>query len=151
MLPPKNKAPCFALYDTQGELIHTQTLINCKLILYFYPTHTSPLCVGLLKKLSESTEKLEGENFKILSISRDNIQQNRVLKNKHNLCFPILSDQKGHVAELYNINTEKQCFNIKYHFTDRSLFTIDAEGCIQNCFRKIDNSFNLSIITTSST
>ena len=76
----------------------------------------------------------------MLGISADSVSKQMKFANKHDLPFPLLSDEDHAVAEAYGVWQLKKFMGREYMGIDRSTFLIDREGIIRGVFSKFDIS-----------
>ena len=74
----------------------------------------------------------------MLGISPDPVERQAQFKAKENLPFRLLADVDHQVAEQYGVWIEKSMYGRKYWGNERSSFLINAEGHIEQIFRKVD-------------
>ena len=107
-----------------------------KLVLYFYPKDDTPGCTAQACGLRDAWKQFEG-GAEIFGVSTDPVASHEKFIAKHQLPFPLLSDQEHKMAEAYGVWVEKNMYGKKYMGTERSTFVIDGDGRIAKIFRKV--------------
>jgi len=98
------KAPPFTLPSTEGINLSLSDYDGQKVLLVFYPGDDTPVCTKQLCSYASGFEEFLDRNIQIIGINKDSIDSHKKFKAKHNLPFPLLSDAKGEVCELYGAN-----------------------------------------------
>ena len=73
----------------------------------------------------------------MLGVSPDPVKQIAKFDDKYGLGFPLLADADHAVAEAYGVWVEKSMYGRTYMGNERSTFVIDADGEVQEVFRKV--------------
>jgi peroxiredoxin Q/BCP len=73
----------------------------------------------------------------VIGISPDKVAQQKKFHDKHDLGFPLLSDENRKIAEAYGVWAEKKMYGKKYMGIVRSAFLIDEDGKIAGTGYKI--------------
>jgi len=122
-------APDFALPSDSGETIKLSDLKGKKVILYFYPKNDTPGCTKEACSFRDNLEVLQSKNVVVLGVSADSVESHKKFKQKYNLNFPLLSDEKLEVIKKYGV---KKTIGI-----ERSTFIIDEKGKIIKIYRNV--------------
>ena len=72
-----------------------------------------------------------------MGISPDSVERQAKFRDQENLQFNLLADVEHEVAEKYGVWIEKKMYGRTYWGNERSSFLIDAEGKIEQIFRKV--------------
>jgi peroxiredoxin Q/BCP len=72
-----------------------------------------------------------------VGVSRDSVESHDRFRAKHELPFPLASDEAGKVVEAYGVWVEKSMYGRSYMGIDRSTFLIDGRGHIRQVWRKV--------------
>jgi peroxiredoxin Q/BCP len=67
----------------------------------------------------------------------DDVESHRRFKERYQLNFPLLSDQKRDVLRRYGVLKEKSVVGVPFRWADRTTFVIDENGIIRRIFRKV--------------
>lgn len=99
-----NQSVDFTLPDTNGHLVTlSERLKNGPVILKFYRGHWCPICNVELLALQEILPEIQRFGATLLSISPQTIDNSKLMKDKNNLDFEILSDSNNDVARKYGL------------------------------------------------
>ena len=127
-------APDFELPDETGKLHRLKEFRGRKVALYFYPKNNTLGCTQQACNLRDGYQKLTDADIVILGISYDSPDSHREFKNKNNLPFTLLSDEKREVGPVYGAS-----WRIFGNFIlKRKTFLIDEQGIIINILKNID-------------
>lgn len=114
------------LSDLKGETV----------VLYFYPKDDTPGCTKQACALRDGWKTIS-KKAKIFGVSIDSIKSHDKFIKKHELPFPILSDEDKKIVEAYGVWVEKSMYGRVYMGTERTTFVIDPEGKIKAVFPKV--------------
>ncbi len=111
----------YKLNDFNGENI----------IVYFYPQDDTPVCTKEAQLFRDAINEIN-QHAIVIGVSENDIEDHLEFREKHNLNFILLSDEK---------NELKQAF--KKHLTNstdihRSTFVLDEDGNIIKAWEKVD-------------
>ncbi|MEM0444855.1 MAG: peroxiredoxin [Nitrososphaerota archaeon] len=115
--------PDFTLPSTDGIFRLSEKLgKNRYIVLYFYPKDNTPGCTTEACSFRDNMEDVTKYGADVYGISTDSIESHRKFASKHGLSFPLLSDEKGEVAKLFN------AYNSLFRAASRKTFVISPEG-----------------------
>jgi len=142
LLVPGDKAPDFSAIAVGGAYQDgcQVTLSDFKgktLLLYFYPKDDTPGCTAQACALRDKYEPLLETGAVIFGVSIDPPQSHADFIAKHNLPFPLISDENHKIVEAYGVWIEKTMYGKKFMGTERSTFLIGPNGRIKSIFRKV--------------
>lgn len=137
MLKEGMKAPAFALPSDADEEISLKDFKGKKIVLYFYPKDMTPGCTQESCDFRDALSQFKKEKAVILGVSRDTVEKHKAFKAKHQLNFPLLSDEDGKVCKAYGVWQEKSLYGRKFMGIVRTTFIIDESGKIQKIFPKV--------------
>lgn len=100
-LKPGDIAPEFTLPSTSGEDFHLSDYKGKPLLIYFYPKDFTPGCTKEACTFGEHHDNFKDLGIDVFGISTDSIESHKKFKEKHNLPFELLTDNKGNVAKLF--------------------------------------------------
>jgi thioredoxin-dependent peroxiredoxin len=106
------------------------------LVLYFYPKDDTPGCTVQACGLRDNWGGL-GKKAAVFGVSVDPAESHTKFIEKYHLPFPLLSDPKHELVNVYGVWVDKSMYGKKYKGTERSTFVIDANGRIAAIFRKV--------------
>lgn len=131
------KAPNFLLPSTTGQMVALKDLKDSFIVLYFYPKDDTPGCTTEACDFRDNFNKLKKEGVVVLAVSRDSLKSHEKFAAKHDLNFPLLSDEEGKVTEAYGVWVEKSMYGKKYMGIERATFLIDPSGKIAHIWRNV--------------
>jgi peroxiredoxin Q/BCP len=130
-------APDFTL-PTDGNGVFSLSQQRGKMVvLYFYPKDDTTGCTAQACDFRDSMMRLQGAGAKVIGVSKDSIESHDKFKSKHQLNFPLASDENGLVCERYGVWAEKSMYGKTYMGIERTTFLIDEEGQIAHIWRKV--------------
>jgi peroxiredoxin Q/BCP len=115
------------------------------LILYFYPKDDTPGCTKQACALRDSWADLSSKAT-ILGVSIDPIKSHEKFIRKHNLPFPILSDEDQKIVTSYGVWVEKSMYGKTYMGTERTTFIITPDQKIKAVLPKVKPEEHLAQI-----
>jgi peroxiredoxin Q/BCP len=131
------KAPDFSLPSTEGKSLNLKDFRGQQVVLYFYPKDDTPGCTKEACSFRDSLARLKSKGAVVLGVSLDDIPSHDKFREKYNLSFPLLSDQKAEVSSRYGVYKQKNLYGNKFWGIERSTFIIDKDGTIKKIFRKV--------------
>lgn len=138
MLKEGDKAPAFTLPSDEGEAISLKDFKGkSSVILYFYPKDLTPGCTTEACDFRDWTSDFKKKKTVVLGVSRDPIAKHEKFREKHQLNFPLLSDENGEVCEAYGVWKEKSLYGKKFMGIERTTFLIDPQGKIKKIYAKV--------------
>jgi len=131
------KAPDFTLPSDTGEKVSLKDFRGKKVVLYFYPKDDTPGCTKEACSFRDNIDRIFQKGAVVIGISADSVESHKKFKEKYNLNFPLLSDEKHKVLEKYGVWKERSLYGKKFMGTERTTFIIDENGKIARIFRKV--------------
>ena len=130
MIKENTKAPVFKLPSTNKKNYSLKDSIGKYVVIYFYPKDDTPGCTietNDFNKLLSKFKKLECEVF---GISKDNLKSHDKFRDKYNIKFDLLSDEKIDVLKKYKVWAKKKFMGREFMGIVRTTFLIDKKGKI---------------------
>jgi peroxiredoxin Q/BCP len=137
MLKVGEKAPTFTLVDDSGKKVSLKDFKGKKVVLYFYPKDLTPGCTVEACDFRDISALLKKKKAVVLGVSKDSVTLHGKFRDKHELNFPLLSDEDGKVCEAYGVWQEKSMYGKKYMGIARTIFVIGTTGKIEKIFEKV--------------
>ncbi len=131
------KAPDFTLPADSGEKISLKDFRGKKVVLYFYPKDDTPGCTKEACSFRDNINRILEKGAVVIGVSADSVESHKKFKEKYNLNFPLLSDEKHKVLQKYGVWKERNLYGKKFMGTERTTFIIDENGKIAHIFRKV--------------
>lgn len=127
-------APEFTLVDQNGLSHSLQDYAGRWVVLYFYPKDDTPGCTKEACAFRDDYKVIVAQNTQVLGVSVDDQASHAEFAEKYSLPFPLLADEGGKVAKIYQSLTSLG--SIK--FAKRHTFIIDPNGKIKKIYRKVE-------------
>jgi peroxiredoxin Q/BCP len=122
-------APDFTLPSQAGEMVSLKDFSGRKpVVLFFYPKDDSPGCTKEVCAFRDNFEEFSKLDVQVIGISSDSVESHRRFAAKHDLSFPLLSDEGGNIRRLYEV---PKTFGL---FPGRVTYVIDKEGVVRHVF-----------------
>jgi peroxiredoxin Q/BCP len=122
-------APDFTLPSQAGEMVSLKDFLGRKsVVLFFYPKDDSPGCTKEVCAFRDNFEEFSKLDAQVIGISSDSVESHRRFAAKHDLSFPLLSDEGGNIRRLYGV---PKTFGL---FPGRVTYVIDKEGVVRHVF-----------------
>lgn len=137
MLEPGDTAPDFDLPNQAGETVSLRDYRGRQVVVYFYPRADTPGCTAEACGFRDRWDDFAAADVAILGISDDPVDDLLPFKEKYNLPFPLLSDERGEVASRYDSYGEKQMFGNTFDGVFRNTYVVDPAGDIEHAFEGV--------------
>lgn len=125
-----DKAPDFALYSSDKELIHLHDYIGKNVVLLFFPLAFTSTCTKELCATRDEITVYNDLDTQVLGISIDSPQSLNRYKAEYMLNFRLLSDFNKETIRAYDVIYEEFSLGMR-GVGKRAVFVIDAEGAIR--------------------
>lgn len=107
-LPEKGQSlPDVEFTTEDGGKLAASELGGRKMVLYFYPKDDTPGCTKEACAFRDTIPDYEAAGIKVYGVSLDPPESHRKFREKHNLTFPLLTDEDGTASEVFGILSEK--------------------------------------------
>jgi len=126
-----DKAPGFTLPDPDGTPVSLRSLAGRKVVVYFYPTASTPGCTTQACDFRDNIASLQSAGYAVLGISPDSLDAQRRFRDEHHVPYPLLCDPSHEVLEAYGAWGEKNSYGRKVIGVIRSTFVIDEQGVVE--------------------
>jgi peroxiredoxin Q/BCP len=144
-LAPDFTAPVIGGSYADGDQLTLSSLRGHPVVLYFYPKDDTPGCTTQACGIRDSWGVLS-RKAKLFGISGDSLKKHAKFQKKHELPFPLLSDEDHAIATTYGVWVEKMLYGRKYMGTERSTFVIDTQGMIKAVLEKVKPEKHVELI-----
>lgn len=131
------KAPDFSASTDGGGKLRLSELRGRPVVLYFYPKDDTSGCTKQACAFRDARPDFGKVKATVLGVSRDSVASHDKFKKKHDLNFPLVSDESGKICEKYGTWVEKSMYGRKYMGIERATFLIDADGVVRHVWRKV--------------
>ncbi|PIF47396.1 peroxiredoxin [Chryseobacterium sp. 52] len=155
--------PEFSLPNSNGEMVSSREILKKgKMILAFYRGNWCPYCNLELRFLQEQLIGLKDKNAVLVAVSPQTIEHSKVMAERNNLTFDVLTDRDNSFAKKLGIVFQLQEFVLPYYqnlgidLTDfnhneenrlpvPAVFVVDEEGDVIFRFLDVDYMNRLNI------
>ncbi|MEB3861549.1 MAG: peroxiredoxin [Desulfurococcales archaeon] len=134
MVAEGEPAPDFEAKAHTGETVRLSDYKGRIVVLYFYPRAMTPGCTREGVRFNELYEEFQKYGAVVLGVSTDPVEKNRKFAEKYGFKFPLLSDEKGEIAEKYGVLETRKSGAIA---AKRTTFIIDKNGVIRRILKNI--------------
>jgi peroxiredoxin Q/BCP len=105
MLDTGHKAPEFTLPDQDGHDISlTALLTDGPAILFFYPADFTPTCTREVCSIRDIHKEISRAGITVAGISPQSPESHKRFREKHNLPYSLLADEKKDVIKMFGVN-----------------------------------------------
>ena len=132
------KAPVINSVDKNGDAITLEQFKGKKVVLYFYPKDMTPGCTVQCCNLRDNHKSLLDKGYVVLGCSADSPARHIKFIAKHDLPFPLLSDESKAVINAYGVWGPKKFMGREYDGIHRTTFVIDEKGIIEDIIEKVN-------------
>ena len=132
-----DKVPTFKMAATQLGSVSASSLKGKTYVLYFYPKDDTSGCTTEACGFRDAMPGFDKLGVTVIGVSKDSIVSHEKFSKKHELNFPLGSDEDGSVCESFGVWVQKSMYGRSYMGIERSTFLIDAKGIIRAVWRKV--------------
>jgi thioredoxin-dependent peroxiredoxin len=132
-----SQAPDFTLPDENGNPVSLKQFRGQNVLLFFYPRADTPGCTIEACGFRDAFKKLQKAGLVILGISPDTSKAQLKFKEKYDLPYTLLADDKKEVAKKFDVLKEKNMYGKKVMAIVRSTFLIGPDGKIAHVFSPV--------------
>jgi len=125
------RAPEFALVNTQREPVKLSSFLGKNVVLAFYPGAFTKVCQKELCALRDMLANLEALDAQVLGISVDSPWANGAFGAANRIAFPLLSDYTRAVSRQYGGVHEDFVGLTGYSVSKRAAFVVDRQGFVR--------------------
>ena len=130
------EAPDFTLDGTDGA-VHLKDLRGRTVVLYFYPRDNTPGCTTEACDFRDAYGELNAQGVVVLGVSTDSLASHQKFRAKHQLPFPLLTDEGAAVSQCYGVYKEKKLYGKVSWGIERTTFIIGPDGVVRHIFKKV--------------
>lgn len=134
---PGQPAPNFTGQTTDGEALGMADFRGTPLVLYFYPRDNTPGCTTEARDFQANLPDFMAAGARVVGVSNDDATSHRKFCHKQGIDFPLIADTDRSVSQAFNVLRMKNMFGKRFEGIERSTFLIDADGVIQQAWRKV--------------
>ena len=124
-------APNFKIFGTSNEVFQLNKLKSKFVVLYFYPKDDTPGCTLETKDFNSLLSKFKKHDCSIYGISKDNLKSHLKFKEKYDVKFDLLADEKKKAIKSYKVWGKKKFLGVEFMGIIRSTFLIKDNKIIK--------------------
>ncbi len=137
MLNEGDQAPAFTLHDETGAPVSLANLRGSRVVLYFYPKDDTPGCTRQACELRDSWSEIQTTGVRVYGVSPDSVASHLAFRDKFDLPYGLLADERHAVADAYGVWAEKSMYGKTYWGNERSTFLIGEDGTVERIWRNV--------------
>lgn len=131
------KAPAFTLPGDDGEKHRLKDHEGKRVVVYFYPKDNTPGCTTQACDFRDNMDRIAKTGAVVYGISKDSLASHDKFREKYDLNFVLLSDEKLVAHEKYGAWGEKKMYGKVREGVIRSTFVIDEKGKVAKAWRNV--------------
>ena len=131
------KLPRFSLPADDGSIVSNESLKGKPAVLYFYPKDDTTGCTKEACDFRDAFPRFRQSEARIVGVSPDSIDSHRKFKQKYELPFQLLADEKHDLANAFGVWKEKSMYGRKFMGVERTTVIVDANGRVARIFPKV--------------
>ncbi|MEK5309198.1 thioredoxin-dependent thiol peroxidase [Bacillus sp. FSL R5-0439] len=131
------QVPDIELTGDNGEKVKLSDFKGKHIVLYFYPKDMTPGCTTEACDFRDHHQSFAELDAVIIGVSPDSQDKHQKFKEKHDLPFLLLVDDKQKLSEAFGVWKLKKNFGKEYMGIERSTFLINKEGTLVKEWRKV--------------
>ena len=136
-LETRSEAPFFSRPDQDGRDVTSDDYAGHKLVVYFYPRAFTPGCTKESCDFRDRHDVFYKAGYEIVGVSPDPVAKLESFRQKHDLPFPLLSDEDHSMAEAYGAWGIKKNYGKEYEGLIRSTIVLDEEGQVEHAWYNV--------------
>jgi len=137
MLKVGDKLPQFEGTNQDGETVHSENLIDKKLVVFFYPKANTPGCTAEACNLRDNYAELKKQGFELLGVSTDPVKSQKKFSEKFEFPFDIIADETRDVIEKFGVWQLKKFMGKEFMGIVRTTFVFDENGICTEVIDKV--------------
>ncbi len=132
-----DKAPDFSLPSDQGKTVSLADFRGKNLVIYFYPKDDTPGCTVEACSFRDNISGIRKLGAEVLGVSMDPVKSHEKFRDKFQLSFPLLSDEKIEMSKAYGVYQQKSMYGRTYWGLVRNTYVVGKDGKIIAVFEKV--------------
>ncbi len=132
-----DKVPQATLQGMDGKPLPLKTLLDKKLVLYFYPKDDTSGCTAEAIAFTALAGDFAKAGVRVVGVSKDPPAKHAKFIDKHGLKVELATDADGSVLEAFGTWIEKSLYGRKYMGIERATFLIGGDGRVARIWHKV--------------
>ncbi len=137
MLKINSKAPNFTLPSTTKKEYSLKNSLGKYVVFYFYPKDDTPGCTIETQDFNKLLLKFKKLNCEVYGISKDSVKSHNKFRNKYQIKFNLLADEKIDVLKKYKVWGKKKFMGREFMGINRTTFLINKKGKILKIWENV--------------
>ncbi len=129
--------PDFDLPASSGRRVRLAGLLGTPFVLYFYPKADTSGCTRQARDFQSALDATGANAIPVLGVSKDPLRAIDAFARKHDLRFPLVSDETGGLVEACGLWVQKSMYGRSYMGIERGSFLIGADGRVARLWRRV--------------
>ena len=131
------KAPDFSLPATGGRTVSLKELKGRPFVLYFYPRADTPGCTIESCGFRDAFTKFKRTGIVVLGISRDTVAAQKKFKDKYDLPYDLLADDKMTLINRYDLIKPKNMYGKLVKGVKRTTYLVGPDQRLIHTFENV--------------
>jgi peroxiredoxin Q/BCP len=131
------EAPVFSFRESDGTERSTSELSGTPYLVYFYPRDNTPGCTVEACGFRDNLPALGKLGVTVIGVSCDSEKSHDKFRAKHELPFPLASDESQDIVKAFGAWGEKSFMGRKFEGIHRMSFLVGADGKIEKAYHKV--------------
>jgi thioredoxin-dependent peroxiredoxin len=123
--------PDVTFLNEDGERVSAGDLGGRRTVLYFYPKDDTPGCTKEACAFRDRMADYGEAGIQVYGVSLDSPESHRRFREKHNLNFPLLTDEGGRAADALGVLREHG------KSANRVTFLLDPDGTVARVYPEV--------------
>lgn len=138
LLKENKKVKNFKILLDDGLKKELKDLIGKKgMVLYFYPKDNTSGCTKEACSFRDHLSELENLGYSVVGVSADSLNSHQKFKAKHNLNFPLITDENKELCNYFGVIGEKKLYGKTYEGIFRTTFILDKDLKIKKVYPNV--------------
>ena len=129
--------PFFSRQNQAGETVTADDYVGDKILIYFYPKAFTPGCTTESCDFRDRHQSFYKAGYEIVGVSPDPVDKLEAFRKKHDLPFPLLSDEDHSMAEAYGAWGIKKNYGREYEGIIRSTIVLDEDSRVEHAWYNV--------------
>lgn len=130
-------APAFTAEAHRAGSVSLSKFKGHHVVLFFYPKDDTPGCIKEACGFRDDYAAFQKRQVVVLGVSVDSLRSHERYATKHQLPFPLITDEAHQIVEAYGVWGEKVFMGRRYQGTHRVTFLIGPDGRIARIWPKV--------------
>jgi len=130
------KVPKFETLTDEGDVVTSESMMGKRWVIYFYPKDLTPGCINQACSMRDGMQEFVRRGVQVFGVSMDTERLHQRFREKYQLNFPLLMDEKGKLIKAFKVWGPKKFMGREYDGIHRTTFIINEKGIITHIIDK---------------